>query len=125
MPGVQADAGQKVRAQDAQALAMAYKQSPAAFQEALSQLPYGRAKQFEGLTNPDDILKVGLTPEQSTTASATAARDLASRQHQKVEENQGAQRIGLEAQSNNIRRVEVDPYGQLGINPHPVAQAPV
>lgn len=72
-PGVVAGSDAKVRANDASMLAAAAQQGPQALQAALGALPYARAKAFEGLTKPEDILRVGMTPAQQATADQQAA----------------------------------------------------
>lgn len=87
---------QKQRALDAAALATAAKQGPAQLQTALEALPYGRAKVFEGVTDPTQITRLGMTPEEQTKADQTAALQTQNASHQRVMEQQGAQRLGIE-----------------------------
>lgn len=90
------DAATKQRAQDAAALAVAAKQGPDAYQAALGQLPYARAKLFEGLTDPAQITRLGMTPEQQVKADQTAAQQAQTAAHNQAMEQQGAGRLGVE-----------------------------
>lgn len=92
------DAAQTQRAEDAAMLAAAAKQGPDKLQAALDELPHGRAKAFDGLTDPTQIMRVGMTPEQLTRADQTAASLANTQAHQKEEESQGKARIGIERQ---------------------------
>ena len=51
---------------------------------------------------------------------ATAASHGEQIRHNRVEEQQGAQRVAIENAGLGIRRVEADPFGMYGINPNPV-----
>lgn len=65
---------ERQRAQDASVLAAAARVSPDAFQNAVNNLPYARAKVFvdSGATNPDDILKIGMKPNEAAEATTNA-----------------------------------------------------
>lgn len=68
LPGTQAASDEKVTENAASTLAAAARKGPDAFNSALATLPYAVAKKFEGITNPDDILKVGMTPATQATS---------------------------------------------------------
>ena len=57
------------RQQDASLLATAANHSEAARQAVFNSLPPERQAPFQGLTKPEDILKIGQTPEQITQAT--------------------------------------------------------
>ncbi len=84
------------RTQDAQMLSSAAAQGPGAFQAALGQLPYERARIFAGVTKPEDIQRIALTPDQAITTAATQAQRDEQARHNIVEEKQGAGRLGVE-----------------------------
>lgn len=74
LPGVKADAAQKIRQQDAGALEAAWNQGgPGAFNQALGQLPPDRAQPFAGAASVQDIRNGALTTEQKTAAAQAAA----------------------------------------------------
>jgi hypothetical protein len=84
------------RQADASKLAAAAAQSPAALAAAKASLPPDRAAIFGDMADPTAIARVGLTAPELVT-SDQAAKDLAERQHHnKIEENQGQARIGVE-----------------------------
>lgn len=87
---------QKQQALDAGALATAAKQGPQALQTALNALPYGRAKVFEGVTDPTQIQRLGMTPEEQVKADQTAAQQAATQGHNQAMEQLGAGRLGVE-----------------------------
>jgi hypothetical protein len=93
----QTETQQKQRALDASALATAAKQGPAAYQSALEALPYGRAE-FEGVTDPTQITRLGMTPEEQVKADQAAAQLAATTKHNQVMEGQGAGRLNVERQ---------------------------
>ncbi len=105
------------RSQDAAQVAAALEQGgPTAAQSVLSQLPPERAAIFQGITNPAVVRHLGMTPEQASAEAgkqAELARQTAqlaeSLRHNKVEEGQGAARVGIEASKN---RREQDIYNQ-------------
>ena len=110
------------------------------FKSYLDQLPHGVANRilqavpaetYDPAKSPALLRRAGMNPEQQTTAdqaAANAARAAATAadeaRHRKVEEGQGAQRLGIEGANLNVRRAEVDPYGQFGLNPRPIAAPP-
>ncbi len=90
------DTTQKQRALDAAQLATAAKQGPQAYQAALEALPYGRAKVFEGVTDPTQLTRLGMTPEEQTRADQTAAQQAATQSHNTAMEKLGAGRLAVE-----------------------------
>jgi hypothetical protein len=108
------------RTQDAQLLSAAAGKGPDALAAALGELPYARAKMFEGATTPEAIRALALTPEQATTAANAAAGRTETARHNVIEERQGASRIANENQGLRIRTVEADPFGQFGLNRNPI-----
>ena len=114
----QTETTQKQRALDAAQLTIAAQQGPAALQTALEALPYGRAKVFEGVTDPKQLQRLGMTPEEQVKADQTAALQAQTGAHQKVEESQGAQRIGIE------RQREAREAAQAGTNIGPGGVSP-
>jgi hypothetical protein len=111
----QTETTQKQRALDAAALTIAAKQGPGALQTALEALPYGRAKVFEGVTDPGQIQRLGMTPDEQVKADQAAALQAQTMKHQGVEESQGAQRIGIERQRLANEGASVGTGGQPGI----------
>jgi hypothetical protein len=109
VPGVQAQGQMTQAAADAQMLAQAAKQGPQALQAALDGMPHGRAKLFEGLTNPSDIMKAGLTPEQSATTSFNQAKLTFDQNAKSFDEKLAASKNAREQQQFNMT------YGQ-GLN---------
>jgi hypothetical protein len=113
------------RQEDATTLAAAAKQGPESLAQAMAQLYMKDPKRFQsfkGLTaqaKPEDILRIGMTPHEISTAdqAASTAAETANFHRQTVA--QGRERIGLESQANKIRAAEADPYGLLGVNPNP------
>jgi hypothetical protein len=90
------DAQQKQRGLDASTLAAAAEQGPAAYQSALEQLPYGRARAFEGVTDPAKIRQLGMTPEQQVTSAATAAQRSETLRHDRADESNAAARLRVD-----------------------------
>lgn len=126
----QVKAATEQRQSDAALLATAAKQGPDALATALGELPYARAKVFEGQTDPNTILQLGMKPAEITTAQGAAAGRTETARHDLVTEGQGATRVGFEGQrvgiergNQAIRAVAADPFNQSGVNPHPM-QAP-
>lgn len=110
----QAKATQDQREMDATALSTAAKKGPDALAEALGQLPYARAKQFEGMTDPAQILQLGMKPAEITTAAGqaatrtqTAARDAETVARDKVLQQQGAGRLAVEQQRLKVQEQQV------------------
>jgi hypothetical protein len=103
--------------------------TPQEYRQRLGALPTEVAMRFldavpVGAYDPaksvDTLRQLGMTGEQQTQAAQAKTNAAQIAAHNKVEEGQGAQRIGLERQANSIRAAEADPYGQLGINPNPI-----
>lgn len=78
-----------------------------------------RQQSITGTTpvSPAEQLRIDI---ERANADRAARGQAATEQHNKVMEKQGAQRVGLEAQGVEIRKVEADPFGQFGINKNPI-----
>lgn len=77
IPGIKADSEQKQRAADAAILAVAARKGPEAYAKIIGDMPYARAKAFEGITDPDKILLAGQTAnQQSEIGLKTSERDV-------------------------------------------------
>jgi hypothetical protein len=63
------------------------------------------------------------TPQEQVTTGLTANRDANTVANDNAMRQQGNARLGLEAQGLAVRKVEADPFGTLGLNPHPPAFA--
>jgi hypothetical protein len=135
LPGIQADAAQKVRVQDATALEAAFNQGgPDAYNAALEALPYGRAKAFAGANTAQDIRNVALTPEQKTTAGQAKATADALATYRANETANRAKQLQIEQQNANInaKKFAMEMGGdavkgwakQIADNPDTVSQVP-
>jgi hypothetical protein len=99
------------RKSDAQLLASAARRGPDALAAAINGLPYGRAKVFEGATKPEDFLQLAMTAEQGIQTAETARHNLAT---EKTAAGNLAEERRHNAQQENLKRLEVDPFGMLG-----------
>lgn len=94
-----AEASSANRTNDAALLAAAAKQGPDALAAAMSRLPADRQAPFQSITpktTPDDILKLGMTPDQQTSAAHAAAVSTETARHNKVDESSAAGRLAVE-----------------------------
>ncbi len=94
-----AEAAAANRQQDASTLANALKQGPQAFAAAMAQIPPARRAPFSAVTaqaKPEDILALGMTPDQQVTTAETAKRDEATRVNEAAMREQGAGRLKVE-----------------------------
>ena len=99
LPGIKADTARKVAEQDATALEGEFvKGGPDAFKAAMGQLPYDRAKVFEGVGNIKDIRERAMTADQRTTTEQTATNAVETKHYHDAELENAAQRIGIERQ---------------------------
>ena len=124
LPIQQANAAQATRVNTAQQLLAA--PTADAYYAQYSGIDKSQRALLPDFDDPQRTAKLrqyALTPEQQTTADATKARDANTVTNDAAMRQQGNARLGLEASGLAIRKVEADPFGQLGLNPHPPAAA--
>lgn len=73
--GAQLATAEKQRQADAESLANAMRQGPDKFQAALGEMPYIRAKAFEGAQSEQDVLRRGLSASEQIKTPAAATPD--------------------------------------------------
>ena len=107
----QADAAALVQQQDATKYASALGQGSVAAQAFLGSIPAERAAVFHGVTDPEQALRLGMTPEQITEATnkkAELAKQTQALQYQMQHGNatlgQGSERLGLEKGRLDVER---------------------
>jgi hypothetical protein len=120
-PKQQAEAQQAQMAATAQKLLTA--DSPEEYGAMRAALDPDMKALFPAKFDPAAIRQAALTPEQQTVTGLTAARDANTVTNEAAARRQRDIALGLEAQNVGIRRVEADPLGTLGLNPHPPAFA--
>ncbi len=118
LPKQQADAQQAVMAATAQRLLAAQTPEEYGALRAGIQDPDVRSL-FPAIYDQAAVQRLGLTTEQRQAADQAAAALANTKAYQAGElANRGAQ-LGLEGQRNRIAAASADPFGILGLNPHP------
>lgn len=123
-PGQQAASAQAIRSGLAQQLLSA--PDAGTYYRLLATVPRDQRALLPDFDDPSRVSQLrqyAMTPEQQTTAAATAARDANTAANEAAARRQRDVALGLESQGLKIRRVEADPLGTLGLNPNPPAFA--
>jgi hypothetical protein len=114
LPGVQADAAQKLRLQNANILAAAAARGPEALNAAIALLPAEQQTPFLGAGTAKEVMQRALTPEQFVTAGQAADTAAETVKQHAVQNEIDRARLGISRQEQALRQRQFDAtYGAL------------
>jgi hypothetical protein len=128
-PGIQAKTEQELRTNTVAKLATAT--TPAAYTRMYDavtnpdlQKTLPAPEQWDPKNTPAQLLRMGMTPAEQQRSGQEKASEAERVRHNKADEGFTGQRVGIAQQANELKKVEVDPFGALGINKPPATAQP-
>lgn len=127
-PGIQAKNEQEIRTNTVAKLATAT--TPAAYTRMYDAIADPDLKktlpapeQWDPKNTPAQLLRMGMSPAEQQRADQEKANEADRVRHEKVTEGQGAAHVAIAQNANELKKVEVDPFGALGLNKNPATGA--